>query len=99
MKKILFLSALLAATLLSAMPVVRNGKSDYVIVIAPNAPQEALRAAANDLRTYIFKATGAKLPIVKPAQKGKRPAFMLGFIKVDKPEGFVVKTQGKDKLL
>ena len=96
MKKILFLSALFAATLLSAMPVVKNGKSDYVIVIAPNAPQEAVRAAANDLRTYIFKATGAKLPIVKPAQKGKRPAFMLGFIKVDKPEGFVVKTQGKD---
>ena len=43
MKKILFISALFAATLLSAMPVVKNGKSDYVIVIAPNAPQEAVR--------------------------------------------------------
>ena len=78
------------------MPVVTNGKSDYVIVIAPKAQQEVARYAARDLQSYIQKATGAKLPIVKEAQKGNRPAFMLGFIKVDKPEGFVIKTQGKD---
>ena len=78
------------------MPVVTNGKSDYVIVIAPKAQQEVARYAAKDLQSYIQKATGAKLPIVKEAQKGNRPAFMLGFIKVDKPEGFVIKTQGKD---
>ena len=78
------------------MPVVTNGKSDYVIVIAPKAQQEVARYAAKDLQSYIRKATGAKLPIVKEAQKGNRPAFMLGFIKVDKPEGFVIKTQGKD---
>ena len=78
------------------MPVVTNGKSDYVIVIAPGAQQETARYAANDLQSYIRKATGVKLPIVKEAQKGSRPAFMLGFIKVDKPEGFVVKTRGKD---
>ena len=96
MKAFFFLSALFAVTLLSAVPVVKNGKSDHVIVIAPQANQAVAQAAAADLRTYIFKATGAKLPIVKPEQQGKRPAFKLGFIKVDTPEGFVVKTQGND---
>ncbi len=96
MKTFLFLSTLLTVSLVSAFPVVKNGKSDYVIVLSSKAQQQVVRAAANDLRTYIFKATGAKLPIVKEAQKGSRPAFMLGFIPVDKPEGFVVKTQGRD---
>ena len=96
MRLVFFLSALFAATLLSAVPVVQNGKSPYVIVVSPKAQQAVMRAAASDLQTYIFKATGAKLPIVKEAKRGNRPAFMLGYIKVDKPEGFVVKTQGKD---
>ncbi|MBE6385660.1 MAG: DUF4838 domain-containing protein [Lentisphaerae bacterium] len=96
MRILLSLSMLFTAAVLSAVPVVKNGKSEYVIVISPKAEQAVMRAAANDLRTYIFKATGAKLPIVKESQRGKRPAFMLGYIKVDKPEGFVVKTQGRD---
>ena len=96
MKSAFFTVAVLTASVLAGMPVVENGKSDYVIVISPEAQQKVARAAANDLQTYIFKATGAKLPIVKPTKKGTRPAFMLGFIKVDRPEGFVIKTRGRD---
>jgi len=96
MKLAFLTAAALTVSVLAGMPVVENGKSDYVIVISPEAQQKVARAAAADLQTYIFKATGAKLPIVKPKQKGTRPAFMLGFIKVDRPEGFVIRTRGRD---
>ena len=63
MRILLSLSMLFTAAVLSAVPVVKNGKSEYVIVFSPKAEQAVMRAAANDLQTYIFKATGAKLPI------------------------------------
>ena len=95
MKKIFILCCLALFFSLPALTVVSEGKSDYVIVISPKA-EKAAHAAAMDLQEYIFKATGAKLPIVKEAKAGKRPAFRVGYIKVDTAEGFVVKVQGKD---
>ena len=77
--------------------IVKNGKSDYVILYG--TATQVPRRAALDLQTYIFKATGAKLPIVSKAQRNKRPAFLIGFEKVTVPEGFIVKTSGKDIII
>ena len=95
MKKTLILTALLAFFTLPALTIVKDGKSDYVITVSPKA-EKAAHAAASDLQEYIFKATGVKLPKVKETQVGNRPAFRIGYIKVETTEGFVIKTQGKD---
>lgn len=99
MKKITFLFLLFSVFVLCGAErvIVKNGKSDYVICYssATGVPQRA----ASDLQLYIRKATGAKLPIVPLAQKGSRPAFLVGFEKVDVPEGFIVKTSGKDIII
>ncbi len=42
--------------------IVKDGKSDYTIVIPSNADQ-LLTTTANDVQTYIFNSTGALLPI------------------------------------
>ena len=103
MKKI-FLAALccFAAAALAAAPlsVVKNGKSSYCIVYnnASVNPEVSWRAA-KDLQEYIAKATGVKLPMVKPEARKGRPAFLIGFEKVTKPEGFIVKTVGKDIII
>lgn len=77
------------------LTIVKNGKSPYCILINPKNPGAA-KAAASDLQEYIEKATGAKLPIVKNSERNNRPAFLIGFETVDKPEGFRIKTIGKD---
>ena len=95
--KYLFLITLaaLTATLTAAeRHIVAKGKSDYVIVYN-NSTGVPLRAA-QDLRDYIHKATGVKLPLVKNSQRKNRPAFLIGFDKVTVPEGFIVRTSGKD---
>ncbi len=43
--------------------IVKNGQSDYKIVIPDDADQ-LLTTTANDVQTYIFNSTGALLPIV-----------------------------------
>lgn len=95
MKLTAFCSLFLAAFTLPALTVVKDGKSDYVIVVSPKA-EKAAHAAATDLQEYIFKATGAKLPKVRENMVGKRPAFRVGYLKVDTPEGFVIKVREKD---
>lgn len=74
------------------LEIVKNGKSDYCISVNPESPS-CVRNAANDLREYIAKATGAELPVVGRVPEG-RQAFLLGFLPVKKPETFVVKTVG-----
>ena len=77
------------------LPIVKDGKSPYCIVVNPAGPEAAVWAAS-DLQTYIRKATGADLPVVRPEKRGARPAFLIGFDKVTAPEGFRVRTDGND---
>ena len=77
--------------------IVQNGKSEYVI--CHGSATAVPRRAAADLQTYIQKATGAKLPIVNISKRGNKPAFLIGFEKVDTPEGFIVKTSGRDIII
>ena len=102
MKKIMMAALLVLSGVLAAAPlqVVKNGKSDYCIIFNPkSANTEAVWRAACDLQQYIFKATGAKLPMVKEKDRKGRPAFLIGFEKVTKPEGFIVRTKGKDIII
>ncbi|OGV69217.1 MAG: hypothetical protein A3K19_23370 [Lentisphaerae bacterium RIFOXYB12_FULL_65_16] len=81
---------------------VDKGKSDYVIVVAKDALQTP-KFAAQELQSYIEKASGLKLPIVDQPAEGKKSIFVgeseftqaLG-VQTDgvKPEGFLVRTVG-----
>ena len=91
-----------AALVLAGAPltIVKNGKSNYCIVHNTKAVNpEVTWRAAKDLQEYIAKSTGVKLPMVKPEARKGRPAFLVGFEKVDTPEGFIVKTQGRDIII
>src|SRR5262245_3713270 len=78
-----------------------NGKSTYSIYREAKAPQSVLRAAA-ELRNYIEKATGAKLPIVTtPASPmiclGVNAASQAAGVDAGLPEfGFRLATKGQD---
>jgi hypothetical protein len=57
---------------------VREGKSDYVIVL-PAAPSAVETTAARELQEHLAQATGAKLPILPEGQAPRgRPQIVLG---------------------
>lgn len=88
------LSAAVLTVHADPLELVKNGKSDYVILVKP-AALPATMAAAEDFQRYIEKSTGARLPLRK-AEKAEGPAVKIGFLKVGKPEGFVIRSEGKD---
>ncbi|MBQ3594490.1 MAG: hypothetical protein II981_03665, partial [Bacteroidales bacterium] len=88
--------------------IVKNGKSDYTIVISPCA-NDCEKFAAEELQNYIQKATGAKLAI-----QTENESVKLGgkYISVGETElarsldtqnlnldGFCLKTQGETLLI
>lgn len=76
------------------LELVKNGKSDYVILLKKKALPATVRAA-QDLKEYIKKATGADLAVVR-GDKSAKPAIKVGFLKVTEPEGYIIKAVGKD---
>jgi len=54
-----------------------EGKSQFVIVHAPEAP-ETVREAAAELQHYLEKSTGARLPVVTSEPAEGAPAIYLG---------------------
>jgi hypothetical protein len=108
MKKIISAIALLCCGIIAAnekLDIVKEGKSNYQIIVSPKAFPITQRAA-EDLQTYIKKSTGAELPIVKSEKPGEKPAIIVGVNKTVKevginleqikPEGFVIKTIGRN---
>lgn len=87
------------------LQIVKNGKSDYQVVIAKNA-QSVTKAAAKDLISYLNKSTGAKLPLSRSGKTDGKLSIIVGDcaasrkagINADKLplEGFVIKTIGKN---
>jgi hypothetical protein len=51
----------------AGVPLVHDGRSDYVIVL-PDAPQPVETTAARELQQHLAQATGAQLPIVAEGQ-------------------------------
>src|SRR5438034_11618857 len=77
------------------LTLVKDGKSDYVIVTAPD-PTPAEQRGASELQGYIKQMSGAELPIV--AHPGAMPAHAI--ITGPGPanlgsEGFQIKTVGQ----
>jgi len=85
----------------SALDIVKDGKSDWRIVVAPKPLPVTLRAA-EDLQLYIKKSTGASLPIEKTGTVTGGKNIVVGDCEaarkagIDlaelKPEGFIIKT-------
>ena len=61
----------------SEIKLVNKGKSDYSILIDPNAP-ESLCAAAQELQSYFMKVTGASPEIVVTNKPVSIPCISLG---------------------
>lgn len=94
MKPLLFLLILSIFSLNAApLELVKNGRSDYRIVIEKNA-LPAVKVAAKEFQKYLKKSTGAEIPITNAA-KGL-PAVYIGTLKVNTPEGFIIKNRGHD---
>ena len=91
----------LAVNVYSALDIVKDGKSDWRIVVAPQPLPVTLRAA-EDLQLYIKKSTGAALPIEKTGTVTGGNNIVVGDCEaarkagIDiaelKPEGFSIKT-------
>ncbi len=90
-----FLGAFCATTY--ALTLVRDGRSDYVLVLPAKASLSQQRAA-NELQSYIEQMSGAKLPIVMNATSNH--AIILGQ-KEDGlgNEGFKIKTDGDNLII
>jgi Domain of unknown function (DUF4838)/Carbohydrate family 9 binding domain-like len=92
-----------AAALAQGLPLVKDGASDYEILVAPDAFRITVRAA-KDLQHYLTKSTGAELPIRRGNALGAKPAIIVGdhpltakagIASKDMPlEGFRIKTIG-----
>jgi hypothetical protein len=106
-----------AATLLmlvaysaGAVPLVKNGKSDYSICIAPDAPP-AERRAADELQRFLLEMSGARLPIVEQCDPARQKLVFVGAsaaLKKAAPgldpdaaggEGFILKTAGRHLII
>jgi hypothetical protein len=86
MKRILILAALTSAFTMplqaasSAITLIENGKSSYVIAAPANQPvaKRHVDLAASTLQQYLKEATGAELPIVSEGEVGGKKAIYLG---------------------
>lgn len=59
------------------MTLVREGKSDFAIAVLPGAPLAATHGA-QELQRFLAQMSGATLPILTPAEAGKRPLITIG---------------------
>ena len=79
--RVLLLLCALSGPFASAaeLTIARDGKSDYSIVLPPQAPP-ALKLAADEIATYVEKMSAAKLPVregdVGPRERGKPVIFI-----------------------
>ncbi|MGC9317566.1 MAG: DUF4838 domain-containing protein [Armatimonadota bacterium] len=64
------------APALAAFPVVVEGEPACAIVLPPDAHQ-AVRRAAEELRSYVQRSTAAELPVMSAQQAGDGPAIVL----------------------
>jgi Domain of unknown function (DUF4838)/Carbohydrate family 9 binding domain-like len=108
MKKLaLLLTGVLCAafTVQAELQVVKNGKSNYQVVVGKKCPKITV-AAAKDLIMYLCKSTGAELPLKRTGVTNGKPSIVVGDCAAARkagidatklpPEGFVIKTVGKD---
>ena len=102
-KAIVLLCALAVSCFAANLKLVENGKSNYAIVIAPDASQSE-RHGAEELQHFLEQMSGARLPITAAPQRrmvlvGNSPALETLNLKIPfadlGPEGFALKTSGR----
>ncbi len=87
-----------------AVDLVLDGRAAAVIVV-PDDPLPVVKAAAEELRYHVERASGARLPVVREAEaKGKGPRVLLGACRAAResgippspiaPNGFVIRCVG-----
>ncbi len=74
----------------SALTLVKDGRSDYVILYSPTAPT-SVRTAAQELQHYLEKTTQAKLPLVVNAAPPNSPFISLGDTNASRAAGIVAR--------
>ena len=96
---------LLAAAILPAADLVRDGRSRHTIVVSDHAPP-AERRAAEELQRYIREITGAHLPLAGDSRPVRGPMVLIGRSRLLArispalppgdlgPEGFIIETRG-----
>jgi hypothetical protein len=108
MRKAIGLSCALTVSCLAAnLRLVENGKSDYSIVIAPDASQSE-RHGAEELQKFLEEMSGARLPITAEPRRrmvlvGNSPALEKLNLKIPfadlGPEGFALKISGQHMVI
>ena len=88
-----FSMTLKAANDKTAIPLVKNGKSDYAIIVAPNATAREKRAVSL-LQDYVFKISGYKLPTA--TKKVINAVYIKMGASIKHPDGFSINTTGQD---
>ena len=109
-KLVLFCITVLTTFCLTGGDFIRNGKTSYSIVI-PDQPDTGVKFAAQELQTFLKKASGADFRIIKSAQAPEKNRIFLGIspaalkiLKNDPRKGLkaqehVVRTVGNDLFL
>lgn len=94
-----------AGAIAQPLEIVKDGVSNYEILLAKDALPITFRAA-QDLQLYVKKATGAQLPIRQGETVADRPAILVGdglvakdFLDGVAPEGFRIKTVGRNLVI
>lgn len=102
-KPVALLFALAVSSAAANLKLVDNGRSDYAIVISPDASQSE-RHGAEELQMFVEKMSGAKLPIATEARPrmilvGNSPALESLNLKIPFAdlgnEGFALRTAGR----
>src|SRR5207249_2391077 len=89
MRSIALLAALLATSNARALTLAKDGKSDYVIVLAAK-PLPANARAAHELQSYFKQMTGAELAIVDDSKHPPAHSIIVGpnkYLEADKVLG------------
>jgi hypothetical protein len=101
---IVALAAMLAVQAAAAQTIVKDGKSDYVIVLSKN-PMPANKRAATELQSHLKQMSGAELAIRDDASELPAHAILIGPTRSFSPpkqlgnDGFVLKTRGTQLII
>src|SRR5215217_652593 len=91
----LLICALAATVAHGAIDLVRDGKSDYVIVLRDRALGVEHTAAA-ELQDYLKQVTGAELAVVSESEAGNKPKIIVRKRNDLTNDAIVIKTVGRD---
>lgn len=106
----LFLLGLAAVPTLAEMTLARGGRTDYAVVVDPEATVAEKHAAA-ELSSFLARVTGAQFEVLESASRLERPCLYVGPGRASRetapdlpydalsPDGIAIETVGNDLVL